>query len=289
MDYADDQKRESLILKGRMDFSSAYVIYSKSLEALATKLNELYSASILKNSEALLREINGIDRISARIKEISIKSRMLSINASIEAARAGAAGKGFAVVAEEFGNLTNQTVSFTKEIGDVNQNMLSIGAENNELIKKYCTDLSELISADDDAAQSVTSILISMMRIEDNGFILTSIAKYFEAHANFLTHLLKNAGGNAPIPDYHSCAFGKWYDANRGRFGDIEEFEAIDGIHARFHTTAREYNEQLQLGQLLSLQLISNELAKAMVKLFAEFERLVKEDISYFEDMRARK
>ncbi|MFW2831303.1 methyl-accepting chemotaxis protein [Sphingomonas sp. ID0503] len=52
------------------------------------------------------------------IRGIADKVRMLSINASIEAARAGAAGQGFGVVAQEIKALAGQTRTAAASIGD---------------------------------------------------------------------------------------------------------------------------------------------------------------------------
>ncbi|MBD5128387.1 MAG: HAMP domain-containing protein [Ruminococcaceae bacterium] len=65
-----------------------------------------------------MREINStssqIANIIKTIQDISFQTNILSLNASIEAARAGAAGKGFAVVAGEVGSLANKTAEAAK-------------------------------------------------------------------------------------------------------------------------------------------------------------------------------
>lgn len=65
-----------------------------------------------------MREINNtsseIANIIKTIQDISFQTNILSLNASIEAARAGVAGKGFAVVAGEVGSLANKTAEAAK-------------------------------------------------------------------------------------------------------------------------------------------------------------------------------
>jgi methyl-accepting chemotaxis protein len=78
--------------------------------------------SIKKSNEDLKMMVQIINDISVKtnvINDIVFKTQLLSVNASIEAARAGQHGKGFAVVAEEVGNLAQISGKAAEEIRDM--------------------------------------------------------------------------------------------------------------------------------------------------------------------------
>lgn len=81
------------------------------MDAIENKIQSLNQLLLnLKNKSGQ------IDEIILFIKQISKQTNILSLNASIEAARAGKAGKGFTIVAEEIRNLSEQTDNSTKNI-----------------------------------------------------------------------------------------------------------------------------------------------------------------------------
>jgi methyl-accepting chemotaxis protein len=70
------------------------------------------SADADKLKELLPAVSSALDNID----DISDRTNILSLNASIEAARAGAQGRGFAVVAEEIGRLAESSLTGSKEV-----------------------------------------------------------------------------------------------------------------------------------------------------------------------------
>lgn len=82
---------------------------------LRIKENKAEIEEAMQNLQSLTR----IDEMAAQILEITSQTNLLSLNASIEAARAGDAGKGFAVVAGEIGNLADSSSSTATEIQNI--------------------------------------------------------------------------------------------------------------------------------------------------------------------------
>jgi len=81
------------------------------------RLNDVVerSSENIKELENLSKMIEGFTQV---ISGIANKTNILSLNASIEAARAGDQGRGFSVVAGEVRNLAAQTAKSSKEIAD---------------------------------------------------------------------------------------------------------------------------------------------------------------------------
>lgn len=82
------------------------------------------NGSIVHQAMTELKEkTNEISRITDTINAMANKTNMLSLNASIESARAGEAGRGFAVVAKDVGELALQTANSVVEISAIIQDL----------------------------------------------------------------------------------------------------------------------------------------------------------------------
>jgi methyl-accepting chemotaxis protein len=88
----------------------------KIAESTALLQDLVNSMETMKNTLLqVVERFDGLSSISDEIQEVAEQINLLSLNASIEAARAGDAGRGFAVVAEEVRHLADQTRQLVKK------------------------------------------------------------------------------------------------------------------------------------------------------------------------------
>lgn len=111
----------------------------KSMQDSSHKMDDGISA-ISKRIETVNTTVDKVSNIVSVIEEISSETNLLSLNASIEAARAGDAGKGFAVVAQEIRVLSDNT---NTELENIKQIISSLVEEC-----RYCVQASSTIVED---------------------------------------------------------------------------------------------------------------------------------------------
>ncbi|MDX1957474.1 MAG: methyl-accepting chemotaxis protein [Leptospiraceae bacterium] len=167
-------------------------IVSKQIETLAqisaSSSNEAERSSgtvgkATASMEEIKRVTQEIGKILSIIREISKQTHLLSLNASIEASRAGEGGKGFAVVAEEISKLsekTSQSVAQIKSLIDETETAISDGTESVskavEFLKSVTININRINSNAQEAKEEVATQEKSITLIDKSYSELTKIS-----------------------------------------------------------------------------------------------------------------
>jgi len=135
---------------------------AKTSKEMANKGN-FEMQTMLESMEELKRSSSEISKIIKVIDEIAFQTNILSLNAAVEAARAGDAGKGFAVVAEEVRNLAQRSAQAAKDTSGIIESNITLsekcliitGQVNGSLvdIKNETNKVSELLEEISTASQ----------------------------------------------------------------------------------------------------------------------------------------
>lgn len=135
------------------------------------------TAEVRESIEALCKESETINAFVETITNISTQTNLLSLNASIEAARAGQMGRGFAVVAEEIRDLASDSA---KAAGEIRNNVENISAQTMRSVKS-AEQAGTMVHMQGEAVSEVTTVFEEMQqRMEQLVSGLTSIVNCTE-------------------------------------------------------------------------------------------------------------
>ncbi|NLJ58624.1 MAG: hypothetical protein GX339_07255 [Tissierellia bacterium] len=109
-------------------------------------------------SEGNLNSVKETDKIVDTVYNIARQSKLLGLNASIEAARAGNAGRGFNVVASEISQLAENSTAATKRITDILEKLKSENEKVSSQSEELALVLNEIAAATEEVSASIQSL-----------------------------------------------------------------------------------------------------------------------------------
>lgn len=130
------------------------------------------SKTTMKVMDEVMSSIDKINYISDVIADITSQTNLLSLNASIEAARAGDAGRGFAVVADEIRQLADQSRKSTDEIKSIINEVVARATqaeqemkENNDLIEEQQNAINDTQKLFEEISDSINELIRGLSEI----------------------------------------------------------------------------------------------------------------------------
>ncbi|CAI9388639.1 MULTISPECIES: methyl-accepting chemotaxis protein [Bacillaceae] len=168
-----DEMNDSAIL-GEENINNLFA----SQHMLQDKVTVIYRNNDLLNNHAL-----SIKKVVEDIKELAEQTKLLALNATLEAARAGIQGKGFAVVANEVKKLA---VLSSKSAEDIRKFTLDM----DQIIQKSSSDLKDIqnnFTKSDDLVQKATVSFNQLLKgislvsegLKDNHHLLNELQAFF--------------------------------------------------------------------------------------------------------------
>ncbi|MPM84470.1 Methyl-accepting chemotaxis protein IV [bioreactor metagenome] len=133
----------------------------RELQALGSRIQN--STGLMDRLIVAMEEIRGvsveIEKINKTISGIAFQTNILALNASVEAARAGAAGKGFAVVAGEVRSLAHRSAEAAGSTGDLIERTIRAVRDGVSIVGETEDSLKELVRQADHVTGAMESIL----------------------------------------------------------------------------------------------------------------------------------
>ena len=139
-----------------------------------TGTSELLSGGNAENTNLVQLSQNFAPIVDA-ITEISDQTHLLSLNASIEAARAGVAGKGFAIVAHEVDKLSSETAEEVEKITPMVKELIDKINQSSQRGLSVLNDLANMKNSYEEFSSTVNTLGEIIEELADESAVLATL------------------------------------------------------------------------------------------------------------------
>ncbi|HEC1890650.1 TPA: histidine kinase [Campylobacter jejuni] len=172
----------------------------KSLFNVANKVSTVSQNEneLAKKVENMVNQAGNIQKATQMMDEIADKTNLLSLNAGIEAARAGAFGRGFSVIAEDVRQLAQNSEEFLGNVAQITKELLQSINEVSTELKKNAQSVQAL---NDDTALLVDDANEVKLCNEDARDLVTQCAEKIKISQENIQNLLSRMQENVEVSE----------------------------------------------------------------------------------------
>ena len=195
------------------------------LDAMSESMRQLDDAmTVFTRKLATIRQrASGITAVVTTIAKVADQTNLLSVNATIEAEKAGEAGRGFRIVAQEIRRLADQTALATKDIERMVRDMQSAVSSGTMEMDRFRNEVSDRIQRVAEVGERLTRIVAPVQAVTDS---LEQLREGMESQASSTRQVrdaMDRLRGGAEQSAFTSESFAAAVDRFRTAIGDLND------------------------------------------------------------------